>query len=383
MAARFWVGGAGTWNNSSTANWSTTTGGAAGASAPTTTDAATFDANSGTGTVVLASTGACSQVTHTGAGITIQLNANNAAFATTTSYFLYSGVLDLNGYSLNLSIINANNAAAKTLAFGATGQLNISGNNAIVCRLYNATISTTITGTAVINFTYSGSTGTRTVYANAVSNGVISVNVTAGTDIFDLSSGWAFANLNFTGFSGTLTNGNVSIAGSVTISTGMSLNAGALTWIFSGTSGTQTVTTNNKTFDFPLTFNGIGGTFAFQDALTQGSTRAFTVTNGTVKLKAGATSTVGSFATSGTNQKYLQSTVAGTQATLTKPSGVVSTSYLTIQDINATGGATWDAFYSNGNLDGGNNTNWIFGETPAYGAEYEYRLRSFTEPRRF
>jgi len=56
MAARFWVGGAGTWNNASTANWAATTGGAAGASAPTSADTATFDANSGTGTVSVAAT---------------------------------------------------------------------------------------------------------------------------------------------------------------------------------------------------------------------------------------------------------------------------------------------------------------------------------------
>ena len=29
------------------------------------------------------------------------------------------------------------------------------------------------------------------------------------------------------------------------------------------------------------------------------------------------------------------------------------------------------------------NTNWDFGETPVLGAEYTYKLRSFTQPRRF
>jgi hypothetical protein len=110
----------------------------------------------------------------------------------------------------------------------------------------------------------------------------------------------------------------------------------------------------------PLTFNGIGGTFAFQDALTQGSTRAFTITNGTVQLKNGVTSTVGAFATSSTNQKFLQSTLAGSQATLSQASGTVNASNLTIQDINATGGATWQAFTTNNNVDAGNNLGWDF-----------------------
>ena len=45
MAARYWVGGAGNW--SSTTKWSTTSGGASGASVPTSADDAIFDANSG------------------------------------------------------------------------------------------------------------------------------------------------------------------------------------------------------------------------------------------------------------------------------------------------------------------------------------------------
>lgn len=48
MAKRYWVGGTNSWNNTSA--WSTTSGGASGASVPTPTDDVYFDANSGTGT---------------------------------------------------------------------------------------------------------------------------------------------------------------------------------------------------------------------------------------------------------------------------------------------------------------------------------------------
>lgn len=54
-ANRFWVGGTGTWDASSTTNWSASTGGASGASAPTTGDNVTFDGSSGGGTVTVAS----------------------------------------------------------------------------------------------------------------------------------------------------------------------------------------------------------------------------------------------------------------------------------------------------------------------------------------
>jgi hypothetical protein len=140
----------------------------------------------------------------------------------------------------------------------------------------------------------------------------------------------------------------------------MTLSAANGPLLFAGTGTAQNITTNGKTLDFPLTFNGIGGTFAFQDALTQGSTRAFTITNGTVQLKNGVTSTVGSFVTSGTNQKFLQSTLAGSQATLSQASGTVNASYLAIRDINATGGAVWNARTDLGSKDITNNTGWNF-----------------------
>lgn len=43
---RYWVGGTGTWNATSTTNWSATSGGAGGASVPTSADAVVFDAAS-------------------------------------------------------------------------------------------------------------------------------------------------------------------------------------------------------------------------------------------------------------------------------------------------------------------------------------------------
>lgn len=47
MANRFWVGGAGTWGGGVTTHWSATSGGASGASEPTSADDAKIDANSG------------------------------------------------------------------------------------------------------------------------------------------------------------------------------------------------------------------------------------------------------------------------------------------------------------------------------------------------
>jgi hypothetical protein len=110
----------------------------------------------------------------------------------------------------------------------------------------------------------------------------MNVKVTAGTDSVQLYGHWN--NVNFTGFSGSLSNnGNKTYYGNLTISTGMTLDAGTNTLTFAATSGTSTITSNGKTFDFPVTFNGAGGTFQLQDALTLGATRALTLTNGTLQ----------------------------------------------------------------------------------------------------
>ena len=385
MAARFWVGGSGTWNNSSTTNWSATSGGASGASAPTTADTATFDANSGAAaTVSVAATAATSACTVNKADINLSL-AGSPTF--TGLFTLTTGTVTLGSFTLSCLTFNSSNSNTRTLAFG-TGSITLTGNNAT---LWNTDTPTnlTVTGTPTVNATYSGATGTRVlVFSNAVTATEaqsININVTAGADTVTLY-GSGMQNINFTGFSGTwsATGASKKLFGSLTLSSTMTLAAGIGTFTFAATSGTKTITTNGLTIDGAMTFNGVGGTFQFADALTMGSTRAFTITNGTVKLKNGTTNTVGSFTTgAGTTQRILQSTVAGSQATITDPSGTNAATYLTVQDIAAAGGATWNAFAANNNVDAGNNSGWNFGLTPQYAYEYPIELRSFTERKRF
>ena len=247
----------------------------------------------------------------------------------------------------------------------------------------------------------------------------------------------------------------------------MTVTAGTSVTTFAATSGVKTITTNGKLVDFPVTFNGVGGAWQLQDALTLGANRAVTLTNGaldqngktlttgsfsssnsnvrtltmtgasvvvlgsgwtinpstnatvnasgstismnsasnktfgggnlaygtlvqggagiltvagsntfadisntvqpaTVRLEAGATQTVSAFSLSGTsgNLITLITNVAGTRATLSDASGTVSVSFVSIKDINATGGATWDSLLTNGNVDAGNNLGWNFGAAP-------------------
>lgn len=66
MATRYWVGGSGTWDATTTTNWSATSGGSGGASAPTSSDDVVIDSNSGTGsnTITAASGAVCANFTY-------------------------------------------------------------------------------------------------------------------------------------------------------------------------------------------------------------------------------------------------------------------------------------------------------------------------------
>jgi hypothetical protein len=376
MANRYWVGGTGTWDSTSTTNWSATSGGASGASAPTSADTVTFDANSGTAaTVTVASTATASACTINTADINLSLSGSPTITGAVT---LTTGTLTLNSSTFTCGSFVSNNSNARTIAFG-TGSFAITGNNTTVWACSTIT-GLSVSGSRTVNLTYSGAVGTRALANGASEAAAFDFNVSAGSDIITFTGG--MRNLNFTGFSGTLGANTFSrtIYGDLTFSAGMTLSADTGTTTFAATSGTKTITTNGKTVDAPLTFNGVGGTFAFADALTQGSTKAFTITNGIVRLKDGTTNTVGSFTTgAGTTQRFLQSTVAGSRATITDPSGTNAATYLTIQDIAATGGATWSAPGANNNVDAGNNTGWNFGYTPQTAYKNPMQLRSFTE----
>jgi hypothetical protein len=341
----------------------------------------TFSAYGSTQTITSAGVTFTQPVTITAFSGTVQL-LDNLTLGSTLTTTLTTGTLDLSSGNRTLStgLFNSNNSNTRSIAFG-TGNITTTGSGTVWNT--SATTNFTYTGTPTVNISNNSATATTVTTGTMTEAQALNFNYTTGTyTLTDTAA--VYKSVNYTGFAGTAANTAKTIYANVTYATGMTLTAGANATTFAATSGTQQITNNGKTLDFPLVFNGIGSTFAFQDALTQGSTRAFTITNGTVQLKNGVTSTVGAFGTSGTNQKFLQSTLAGSQATLSQASGTVDASYLTIQDINAVGGATFNAFLNQFNIDAGNVDGWNFGISPVVGgAEYTYSMRSFTQPRRF
>lgn len=348
------------------------------------TSVTTFNATSGIQQLTTAGKTLDFPVTQNNPGATLQLQ-DNLTMGSTRTFTLTAGDLHVNNLTLSTGIFISAVGNTRTIDF-KSGNITLTGNNATV---WNTSVVTglTVAGTPNVISSYSGATGSR-LFNVGVQTEANSFNysITAGTDTVGwVSSSYAVKSINYTGFSGTLTASGITFYGSLTLSSGMTMGAAnANPYKFAATSGTNTITFAGKTLDQPLTFDGIGGTWVCQDAITIGSTRAITFTNGTVRLKAGVTSTIGSFVTSGTNQKFLSSTTPGTQATLSQASGTVNATYLSIKDINATGGATWNALWSNNNVDEGNNSGWVFGDPPIISAvEYTYALRSFTQPRRF
>jgi hypothetical protein len=381
------------------------------------------------------------------------------------SVILTSGTLNLQTYTLTAQSFTSSGTTARTLAFG-TGNIVVNGTGTV----WNTGTATnlTVTGTSAVNVSNNTATATTVSPGSPTEANSISFNFTTGTYALTFSAG-SVRNLNFTGFAGTIANATKTIYGNLTLAA--AYTAGTNAWTFAGTSGTQTITSGGFTVDWPLTFDGVGGTFALGGALTVGSTRLTTLTNGTLSL-AGFTYSTGTFATAtgtknitfnagtltvtgsgatafnnaqptnftttaGTGTGYISMSsataktfvgggstfnatltqsgagaltitgsnsfadltnttqpvsvlftaattttftsgfsLAGTAGnlvtigsvtaashTLSKASGTVSVSYCTISQSTATGGASWQALTSNGNVDGGNNTGWNFGNT--------------------
>lgn len=283
--------------------------------------------------------------------------AANCTFTggTLNNYSVYFGTqsgyptLDLNGYTFN--------ATQSVNGYSTQGTIYLVG---------PGTISSTLATGNVFYFLNSVGSGNATLTSTGAGNRTIrvpdggtSVNISnSGTITFGANSP-GVNSLNMTGFTGTMGFYDLYVAGNLTLSSGGSYGTTGA-FYFVGTSGTSTITTAGQTLSQNFIFDCAGKTYVFADALTQGSTTTFTITNGTVKFKASTTNTVGSFLTSGTNTKYLASTTSGTRATVTQASGAVSVSYLAIKDSAATGGATWNASYARSNINQGNNTGWFF-----------------------
>jgi len=423
MATFYWTGavngGSGTWDTTSTNNWSATSGGAGGAGVPGVSDSVIFDAGSGAATCTLGSN----------------------VSALTLNMLSYAGTLDFSSSSISLA------GTSGTVFSGGSGYTAVGSKNIL------------LTG---------GGASVRTIAGGTPSSGnAINIAVLSGTGSVTFSG--RHGAVNFLGFTGTLNTGSFNIYGDLTLDPSMTIAATANSIGLFDSGTTRTIITNGTVINRSLYLNAAGSTWLLGDNLTMGSGRQFLVFNGTLSIDgriltvgnlmasystireidfgsggtlnvldaggvafnaststnltvsgtgtismnsasdktfngggknwpilnqggsgrlsitgansfssiansvqptiitfpSGTVTTVESFNVSGTsgNLVVIDSSSPGVKATLSDSSGVNSVSFCDIKDTDATGGAFWRSYVSSGNVDSGNNSGWDFDET--------------------
>jgi hypothetical protein len=228
---------------------------------------------------------------------TLQDNLTLGAALTTT---LTNGTLALGTFTLSTGLFSSSNANTRVLSFG-TGAITLTAQITTTAWTTATVTGLTVSGTPIVNTTGGGAT-TKTINTGALSEAnSISFNLqnSAGTVLFTAAN--VVKNLTLNG-AFTLSNIAITIYGNLTYTASTTLTAGANAWTFGATSS-KTIT-SSATLDFPLTFNGVAGTWVLGANLTMGSTRTLTHTNGTIDLN-GKTLTVGTAYTTATGTKNL------------------------------------------------------------------------------
>lgn len=248
---------------------------------------------SGTGTLTML--GYNKTITVKSAGITftqpISVNMTSGTFAidgnltTNLSFTLTNGTLDLtnNGagnYTLSTPSFSSSNSNTRSITFG-TGKITTTGSGTVWDTSLNTNFS--YTGTPTVNISNNSGTATTVATGALTEAQALNFNYTIGTyTLTDTAS--VYKNLSFSGFTGTVPNSTRIIYGDLTLASGATNSAGANTTSFLATSGTQNVTTNGVTVDYPVTQNNPGATLKLIDNCTMGSTRTYTLTAGTLDL---------------------------------------------------------------------------------------------------
>jgi hypothetical protein len=178
MAARFWVGGTGTWDAADTTHWASSSGGAGGQSVPGVNDAVTIDANSGAGTITPATTISVQSITCGAMGMTLAFNTNNNNVNLTAA-------AGLSGTGTGTRTINMGSG---TWTFASPAALAMS-----------TTTNLTFTGTSA-NLVFSGTnTASRTINAGGLSYGSMSFGANTGMGGFQMGGANTIGTLTITG----------------------------------------------------------------------------------------------------------------------------------------------------------------------------------------
>lgn len=342
MANRYWVGNSGNWND--TAHWSASSGGAGGVSVPSTSDDVFFDANS-----------------FTLSGQTVTINVNPGCH-----------VMDWTGV-LNIPTL----AGSDSFVITPYGDVTlVTGMNLTFLGTWD------FTGPAGQNITTAGhdllggiqiqATGTCTLLDDLLTSNVLYIYQSFDANGFAVTCGGLFIENNDT-YTVSLGGGTWTVDGRLYSSVNSGININALPGLTLNIEGSPIIFIEGDTDNILGFINGITlgdltidyqgtGFVRIEGGPTMGT---LTVLNGSdhyLYFESSTTTTVGDFVASGTAGHLLNfaSSTPGSAATISKSSGTVSVSYISIQDSTAAGGATFLAFHS---TDLGNNLVWVFTRT--------------------
>lgn len=334
MANRYWIGGSGTWSDSS--HWSGSSGGGGGASVPSPSDdvifnAASFSANNQV--VTLASDSGnifCKSIN------TVGVDRPFVFDTVAITLYLYGDAT----LSPNLSLKSPGH-----LKFMIVGNVVFTQNG--------AELRTTTEGSDIYilnsssQITLGGPLSISSIYQRAgtlITNGQELTTTSFFMDAFTDTS------LNITGSTMNIIEGTgpdssfVLLPGpGVLTASGSTLFLKAPSWDYSS-GGRSLPDVRIVAPNVRLIGNNTFGTLTAKEKFI---------------VESGKTQTVGTLSMNGSVSTpiKLRSSTPGSPATLSKSSGMVNTSYLDIQDSIATGGATWNAANS---INSGNNTGWNF-----------------------
>ena len=214
-ATKYWVGGSGTWDASTTTNWANFSGGAGGQTAPTSSDDVVFDSNSGlsSSTVTVASGAVCNNFTWSATVGTISVGSN----LTISGDFSWSGAGGAtSGFS---DIYIAGNATFNaSMTIGSTNYFYFNSTTTDKTITTNGKSLTTCYFSGVGgSWTTSGAfTSTGTVYCNAgtlnLGNTLSSSGLYTGGGTFNSNNYSITLTSTLTGSSGTLNLGSSAIS---------------------------------------------------------------------------------------------------------------------------------------------------------------------------
>lgn len=339
MADRYWVGGSGNWNSTNTGNWAATSGGSSGASAPVSGDDVFFDGNSDSGSsftvTIVASGPTVRNLTISGldqamilAGSTTVTIQGSISLPATNFTWSHTGAITLSGSSSSRTILTNGVTINGAMTFNSSGTtwtlqsaLTLGSNDNLI--LTGGAIDTADYAVSCQLFSISGSS------TRSLTLGASTITATGSGNAWNATT---TTNLTFSGASSTIV---------LTSASAKNFIGGGLTYgtVSQGGAGAMTVSGSNTIADIQNPYKTTGAT--------------------SVLFTAGTTQTLSAFTASGESGRVLtiESTSAGSAATLSKSSGTVTVAYCSIKDSTATGGATWNATSST-NVSG--NTGWNF-----------------------